>query len=111
MKRMRRSRQKNSLLPKTTHCMFEGCMHELLREDNGRCYELEQDIYKVGDASVGIAASNLQCPEAEALRTEALATLGAARILLDKMYESELAYVQHRTYVAQPLEHVTEDNQ
>ena len=91
--------------------MFEGCMYELPREDNDRCYELEQDLYKVGDASASIAASNLQSPEAQALRTEALATLGAARILLDKMYESELAYVQHRTSVAQLLEHVTEDNQ
>jgi hypothetical protein len=70
-------------------------MTELLREDNDRCYELEQDIFSIGDACVGISESKLQSPEAQALRTHALIRLHEARELLDKMYEAEFAWAQN----------------
>lgn len=79
-------------------------MYELSREDNNRCYELEQDIFKVGDASVGIEASNLLSSDAQALRAQALETLRAARALLDRLYEAELDYVQHHTYDTQRMD-------
>jgi hypothetical protein len=71
-------------------------MSELLRKDNDRCYALEQDIFKIGDACVGISESKLQSPEAQAFRVQALAKLHEARELLDMMYEAELEYAQNK---------------
>ncbi|HVB24083.1 MAG TPA: hypothetical protein VNG51_19250 [Ktedonobacteraceae bacterium] len=70
-------------------------MQELSPQDNDHCYELEQDIFKIGDACVGISESNLQSPEAQAIRTNALAKLHEARELLDMMYEAELECAQN----------------
>lgn len=84
-------------------------MNELSRDDNDRCYELEQNILKVGDGSVGIEASNIQSPEAQAFRTQALTALHAARTLLEQMYEAELQYVQHHAYTTQHTEPFKED--
>lgn len=71
-------------------------MRELSPQDNDCCYELEQDIFSIGDACVGISESDLQSPEAQALRTQALAKLHEARELLDLMYEAELKNAQSK---------------
>ncbi len=72
-------------------------MHELSRQDNDRCYELEQDLFTIGDARVGIEESNLQNPKAQELRTQGLALLENASALLDRMYEAELEYAKNNT--------------